>query len=198
MQIRLQVISITIVIASLLTHQQIAISASGNLPLQQGITEANKGGLDKALKLFNIALQQNPNSADAYLERGKLKARLEQYQEAIVDFDRAIELNPSGQDFHWERANAKLRFKQKDAISALNYKFSALVDYQQAQKLAEKKGNFKEAKGLKEQVHYIENHLKGIAALLIFATLIVAITIFWVNMTIRHHRKSKVNSISKL
>ncbi len=178
---------------SLLTHQQIARSVSGNLSsLQQGITEANKGELDKALNLFNTALQQNPNSADAYLERGKLRARLEKYKAAIADFDRAIELNPSGQDFHWVRANAKLRFKQKDAISAVNYKFSALADYQQAEKLAEKKGNFKEAKALKEQVQYIENHLKGIAALLILATLIVAITIFWVQMTIRHHRKSKL------
>lgn len=123
MKFKSRLISIIITGLSLLTYQEIARSANNNLILQQGIIEANNGESKKALKLFDIAIQQNPNLAEAYLERGKIKRRLEKYREAIEDYDQAILGNQQLVPAYLERGDTKRKIKQYQA---------AIKDYDRA------------------------------------------------------------------
>jgi tetratricopeptide (TPR) repeat protein len=60
------------------------------------VQKYNKQDYRGSLTNFDRAIQLNPNSADAYTNRGILKAdRLQDLQGALADFNRAIQLNPN-------------------------------------------------------------------------------------------------------
>lgn len=44
--------------------------------------------------ILSRAIKLSPKNAGAYLSRGIVYAKLEQYEEAICDYTKAIELNP--------------------------------------------------------------------------------------------------------
>ena len=50
---------------------------------------------EEAIKECNKAISFNPNSAEAYNNRGLAKFELGQYEEAIKDYDEAIRLSPN-------------------------------------------------------------------------------------------------------
>ncbi|KAJ3183595.1 Tetratricopeptide repeat protein 14 [Gaertneriomyces sp. JEL0708] len=58
----------------------------------EGILSYQRGEFTEAAKKYQIALQQDPECAEAYVARGALHAH---YQKAIRDFERAIALDPS-------------------------------------------------------------------------------------------------------
>jgi tetratricopeptide (TPR) repeat protein len=60
------------------------------------IQKYNKQDYQGSLTNFDRAIQLNPNSADAYTNRGILKAdRLQDFQGALADLNRAIQLDPN-------------------------------------------------------------------------------------------------------
>ena len=49
---------------------------------------------NEKLKFYTKAIEQNPEYADAYINRGLVKNELEDYEGSIKDYDKAIELDP--------------------------------------------------------------------------------------------------------
>ena len=60
---------------------------------------------------LNIALQQNPQDVDAYVERGILHAKLDRNLPAIADYTEAIRLDPNRVLAYNNRAIAKLNLR---------------------------------------------------------------------------------------
>ena len=48
-----------------------------------------------ALSDFNTVVSLNPRDARAYVNRGKVKVKLRQYQSAVDDFSSALHLDPN-------------------------------------------------------------------------------------------------------
>lgn len=57
---------------------------------------ADQGETSTAIEELDRLLKTMPNSAEAYLLRGKLKWKLGKRQEAISDYLKSDELNPGG------------------------------------------------------------------------------------------------------
>jgi tetratricopeptide (TPR) repeat protein len=60
---------------------------------------------------LNVALQQNPQDIDAYVERGILYAKLDRNLPAIADYTEAIRLDPNRVLAYHNRAIAKLNLR---------------------------------------------------------------------------------------
>jgi protein O-mannosyl-transferase len=69
-----------------------------NLYVSWGGALANTGKLKEAMKLFDKAIDLDPNDASVYNNRGITKAMLGDTNGAITDFDMAIKLNPEFTD----------------------------------------------------------------------------------------------------
>jgi tetratricopeptide (TPR) repeat protein len=59
----------------------------------RGIILANGGQLDRAVADHNIAVQLDPQSVRAYVNRANTLFRARRYAEALADYDHAIELS---------------------------------------------------------------------------------------------------------
>ncbi len=116
MNYKTPLIIVSIVFTSLFFNLSIAIGASSESLLQQGI-KANKDSdrATEAIKLLDSALQQDPNLVEAYLERGKARSRLQKYKEAIEDYHRALQYNPNLVEAYIYRGKAKQFSKQYQA-----------------------------------------------------------------------------------
>ena len=75
---------------------------------------------------YDEAIRLNPNIAEAYLNRGNTKARVNRHEEAIADYDEAIRLNPDYANAYNNRGNAKCE---------LNRHEEAIADYDEAIRL---------------------------------------------------------------
>ena len=74
-----------------------------------------------AIKLFDEAIELNPQNAQAWYRRSSAYHLLKQYNLAIKDCDKAIELNPNYYDAYFLRYNAHACLKQYEmAIQDLN------------------------------------------------------------------------------
>lgn len=71
--------------------------------LNTGITFFNEGKMEKALEQFDLAVEQNPDLADAYYYRGLTHMNRGNNAEAIADFQKMLELAPE----HKSAAEAK-------------------------------------------------------------------------------------------
>ena len=86
-----------------------------------------------AIEDFDIALRLNPDSAEAYNNRGIAKASLMQLLEAIKDFDTAIQHNPELANAYYSRGVTKFIIGKQIR--------EAEADLQTALKLAKKTGD---------------------------------------------------------
>jgi len=75
---------------------------------------------NKAVKYWNLVIQNNPNWAEAYNNRGLAYYNLRQYQQAVNDYDKAISINSNYAVAYNNRGNAY--------YSQGNYKL-ALADF---------------------------------------------------------------------
>ena len=82
----------------------------------------------EAINNYNKAIGLNPQSANAYNNRGTAHHALEQYQEAINDHNKVIELDP-------QSANAYTYNNRGTAHHALKQHQEAVNDYDEAIKL---------------------------------------------------------------
>ena len=93
-------------------------------------SDNNKG----ALADYDKAIWLNPDDAEAYLNRGIARNKLEQYFDAITDFDTAIRLKPNYADAYYNRGVAKDNLGQhnaaiKDYDTAIQLKPNLAQDY---------------------------------------------------------------------
>lgn len=70
-------------------------------------TTADSVELVVAIAEYDRAIRLKSDNADAYVNRGLLKAKLGQYSGAITDYNRAISLKPDYADGYYYRAKAK-------------------------------------------------------------------------------------------
>ena len=59
----------------------------------QGIEYKNSGDIDKAINSWAKAIEQNPEFAEAYYNRGSAYVRQEKLDEALSDFDKTIQFS---------------------------------------------------------------------------------------------------------
>ncbi|MGB0166686.1 MAG: tetratricopeptide repeat protein [Luteibaculum sp.] len=83
----------------------------------------NAGNLDKAIELFNIALEQVPNHPDILSDRGTSYLLLEKFHLALMDFNQSAQLEPNRAYRYASRAFAKDRMGDVDG---------AIADYEKA------------------------------------------------------------------
>jgi tetratricopeptide (TPR) repeat protein len=94
----------------------------------RGIILANSGQLERATADHNIAVQLDPLSARAYINRANTLFRARRYAEALADYDRAIELSAG--------AFAVAYYNRSFVHLALAHKDQARKDLEQAAALA--------------------------------------------------------------
>ena len=75
--------------------------------ITRGIMAAKSGNYSQAIKLYNKALEMDPENDLAYFNRGLAKIKLKDYLGAISDFDKAIEINPQYAEAYLNRASLK-------------------------------------------------------------------------------------------
>ncbi|MFJ9776524.1 tetratricopeptide repeat protein [Kitasatospora sp. NPDC101157] len=66
------------------------------------------GRLDEALADYAVVIEQDPNHAEHYLERGNILRRLGRPAEAAADYRRAIELSPPFPEIYYNRGDLLL------------------------------------------------------------------------------------------
>ena len=76
------------------------------------------GDYKNAITDYDMAIQLNPDHADAYNNRGNVKNKLGQYNAAIADYDIVMRLNPSHADAYSNRGNVKNKLGQYNAAIA--------------------------------------------------------------------------------
>ncbi|MGB7377426.1 MAG: trypsin-like peptidase domain-containing protein [Rivularia sp. (in: cyanobacteria)] len=76
----------------------------------KGVDNAQKGDYQGAIFQFTQAINNNPNYAEAYYNRGNARLVLENNQQAINDFEQATKINPNYIDAYLSKrdAHAKL------------------------------------------------------------------------------------------
>ncbi len=74
--------------------------------VQRGLDYLNDGKYEQAIALFDLAIELDPNNAEAYFKRGCANYYLTKNTTAIYDFTKAIELNPYNADAYAYRGQA--------------------------------------------------------------------------------------------
>jgi tetratricopeptide (TPR) repeat protein len=73
----------------------------------RGSLAYERGDYKDAITDYDIAIDKDPDYAEAYYLRGFARKSLKQREESIVDFDDAIRLNPNRAEAYYERGLAK-------------------------------------------------------------------------------------------
>ena len=120
---------------------QIALGSGVSLDSAEGLYDAGStylrlNQLDRALDMFNRAIEMDPRMADAHNAKGVVLTRQRNYPEALTFFNRALELNPSDAGY---RVNIALTYHlqgRKDEAQrvyqeavALNRDFADVFDF---------------------------------------------------------------------
>jgi tetratricopeptide (TPR) repeat protein len=82
----------------------------------RGISKANLGQYENAIKDYDKAIEINPKYATAYNNRGSSKANLGQHGNAIQDYDKAIEINPKYATAYYNRGDSKHHLGQYEEM----------------------------------------------------------------------------------
>lgn len=86
-----------------------------------------------AIEQFGIVIQEQPNYANAYFNRGELHFQTDDFEKAITDYSAALRLQPNDAQFRNSRAHSLLM---------LNRNKEALADYRKAAELEPTKGEW--------------------------------------------------------
>ena len=86
---------------------------------------------------YDEAIRLNPNSAEAYFNRGRAKAKLDQRPAAIADYDEAIRLNPNFAEAYLHRGYLKDYLAVRESVMAACHSAlrSAIADFDAAIRL---------------------------------------------------------------
>ncbi len=95
------------------------------LQIQEGQRALTPGRYDQAVKAFGRALETDPNSWNAYLQRGIAKQNLGQLDEALADFQKALLLEP---DLFAARAARADIFRQKGDVAHAIEELTKLIE----------------------------------------------------------------------
>ena len=100
----------------------------------RGFLAYERGDYKDAITDYDIAIDKNPNYAEAYYWRGLVKRRLKRpYEAAIADYSHAIRLNSNYAEAYYERGASKYNLKQyEEAINDLNETVRLKPDYVKA------------------------------------------------------------------
>lgn len=93
---------------------------------ERGSRAHQRNEYDVALADYDVAIQLEPDDAQAYFNRGLVKIELKRYEEALTDFDQAIDLNPNNADAYNNRGGVNTTLENHRA---------ALTDYDEAIRL---------------------------------------------------------------
>lgn len=85
---------------------------------------------------YDEAIRINPNSAEAYFNRGRVRAKKTD-PSAIADYDAAIRLNPDFAEAYFHRGCLKTYFRRRESTLAARHKAlrSAIADFDEAIRL---------------------------------------------------------------
>lgn len=65
-----------------------------NAKLQEALRAAVAGDLENAERLFTVLIEENPNSASVWSNRGSVRLSMERWEDAVEDLTKAVELAP--------------------------------------------------------------------------------------------------------
>ena len=82
----------------------------------RGFLAYEKGDYKDAISDYDIAIDRDPNYAEAYYLRGLAQKSLEEHEEAIFDFNDVIRLNSSHVEAYYERGAAKYNLRQHEEV----------------------------------------------------------------------------------
>ncbi len=86
---------------------------------------ASLGMLDQALADYAVAISEDPNHAEHYLERGNILRRQRRFDEALADYAMAMRLSPPFPEIHYNRGDLRLTLGDADGALA---DFSYVLD----------------------------------------------------------------------
>ena len=95
----------------------------------RGSLAYERGDYKDAITDYDIAIDKDPNYAEAYYLRGLTRRSLKQQKESIVDLDDAIRLNSSHAEAYYERGAAEYNLQQHE---------EAIVDFTEVVRLESK------------------------------------------------------------
>ena len=76
---------------------------------------------EESIKMFDKALEINPEFAEAYLSKGAALGQLGQIEESIIMFDKVIEINPQfAKAYHNKGVALKMLGKHEEALQMFN------------------------------------------------------------------------------
>lgn len=107
---------------------------------------------EEAITDYDMAIDLDPDYAEAYYHRGLAKQSLEQYEEAIKDYDDAIRINSDYAEVYYQRAEAN---------SSLGHLVEARADLQTALELADQANDERLIELIQELLYEINSRTVG-------------------------------------
>ena len=110
------------------------------------------GKYKEAIADYDLAIDLDPDYAEAYYRRGLAKQSLEQYEAAIIDYNDAIRINPDYAEAYCDQAEAN---------SFLGHLVEAKADLQIARQLAEQSDNTDLIRRIDDLLYEIDSRTVG-------------------------------------
>lgn len=83
-------------------------------PLEEGERCAREGKHEEALRYFDRAISEDPNSAEAWLAKCNELKSLERYTEALECYNTALRLDPKSCQAWIAKGNTLVRLRRED------------------------------------------------------------------------------------